>query len=358
MRYVSEIEVSGEVLTIKDREARNGLDSLKEYIETLPAPTDNKLTELVVIGDSFTLGVTTGGILPVEQQLPTLLSKYLGLNLHNYGISEYGYTIAGKLFMMQAQTANNDNSYDHTKVKYVAIIGGINDVNHNPDGDIAGSANALRSYLQGVFPNAKIVQFPCWGGVSFTTFASWKVFSALGYGDDPNTPVYYYPECTTALVGYPQYVCDDNIHPTAVGYDILAKCMLALLNGTYYERRTNSYIIAPNAHDGWNTDNLTIYMDRDSITFAGSISATKDITVNDLDVCDIPAPFTFPTPLSLSIPRADLSGVTSVVCEFTPPLTLTSAYTVGNIRIFTDGGKTITNGTTFPINMTIRRRPF
>ena len=352
MRYVSEFEVSGEVLTIKDKEAREEIVRLTEHID------NEKLTELVIIGDSFTQGVTAGGFVPIEQQLPTLLGKYLGLNVHNYGISEYGYTIAGKLFMTQAQTANNDNSYNHNKVKYVAIIGGINDVNHNPDGDIAGSANALRSYLQGVFPNAKIVQFPCWGGVSFTTFDSWKVFGALGYGDDPNTPVYYYPECTTALVGYPQYVSSDNIHPTAFGYEILAKCMVALLNGTYYERRRNSYITAPTAHEGWNTNNLTIYMDKDCITFAGSITATKDITVDDLDVCDIPAPFTFPTPLSCSIPRGDLSGITSVVCEFTPPNTLTSMNTVGNIRIFTDGGKTITNGTTFPINMTVRRRPF
>lgn len=347
MRYVSEFEVSGEVLTIKDKEAREGIDRLN----------DEKLTELVVIGDSFTQGVTAGGVVPIEEQLPTLLGKYLGLNVHNYGISEYGYTIAGKLFMTQAQTANNDNSYDHSKVKYVAIIGGINDVNFNPDGDIAGSANALRSYLQGAFPNAKIVQFPCWGGVSFTTFASWKVFGALGYGDDPNTPVYYYPECTTALVGYPQYVSNDNIHPTAFGYDILAKCMLALLNGTYYERRRNSYITAPTAHDGWNTDNLAIYMDKDCITFSGTVVATKDITSDDLDICDIPAPFTFPTSFSTAVARFDLTGAV-LTLQFTPPLTLTNAQTTGNITLFADGGKTIVSGTTIPIYVSVRRRPF
>lgn len=347
MKYVSEFEVGGEVLTIKDKEAREGVDKIN----------GEKLTELVVIGDSFTQGVTAGGIVPIEQQLPTLLGKYLGLNVHNYGISEYGYTIAGKQFMTQAQNANNDNSYDHSKVKYVAIIGGINDVNFNPDGDIAGSANALRSYLQGAFPNAKVVQFPCWGGVSFTTFASWKVFGALGYGDDPNTPVYYYPECTTALVGYPQYVSNDNIHPTAFGYDILAKCMVALLNGTYYERRRNSYITAPTAHEGWNTDNLAIFMDNDCITFSGTVVSTKDITSDDLDICDIPAPFTFPTTFSTAVARFDLTGAV-LTLEFTPPLTLTSAQTTGNITLFADGGKTIVNGTTIPIYVSVRRRPF
>lgn len=345
MKYVSEFDLNGEVVAVKDREARDVIDRIEK-------------TELVVIGDSFTQGVTAGGIVPTEQQLPTLLAQYLGLRLHNYGVSGSGYTIAGNLFMSQAERANKDTTYDHNKVKYVAVIGGINDVNFNSSADVAGSANALRSYLQRSFPAAKIVQFPCWGSVSFTTFDSWKVFGALGYGDDPNAPVYYYPECTTALVGYPQYVSTDNIHPNLFGYDILAKCMVSLLHGTYYERRTSSYITAPTAHDGWDTSNLAIYMDKDCITFAGSIKATKTIGADDVDVCDIPAPFTFPTPLSCSIPRRDLTGITSVVCDFAPPVTLSSSYTVGGMRIFADGGSTITVGTTFPINMTIRRRPF
>lgn len=374
MRYVSEFEVSGEVHPIKDKEARTEIDELTKHtnneinrvtnhideeVDRLTKYIDDaKLTELVVIGDSFTKGITAGGVVPKEQQLPTLLGKYLDLTVHNYGISEYGYTIPGKLFMTQAQTAEKDTSYDHNKVKYVAIIGGINDVNFHSDGDIAGSANALRSYLQGIYRNAKIVQFPCWGGVSFTLNNSWKVFGALGYGDDPNTPVYYYPELTTALVGYPQYVSNDDVHPTGLGYVILAKCMVALLNGTYYEQRRNCYITGPKAHPGWDTSNLTIYMDKDTITFDGVVTATETITVDTLDVCDIPAPFTFPHEIAVPIQRNDLSGKASVGAMFTPPLTLSSWHTIGQIRVFTDAGVAMVKGTNLQIHVTVRRRPF
>lgn len=383
-KEVKEFEVLGQVIPVKDAVARENIETLsrqtnmqistvnqrvfnvEEDVNSFKQQTTenfNKkvtaLTELVFIGDSFGTGYQAGGgVLPTDKRIPNLFAKYTGLNLHNYSVNASGYTIADNTFYSQALSASNDNSFDHNLVKYCVVLGGINDVNFNSDANIKSASANLRSKLYEAFPNCKVLQFPNWGGVSFNTFNSWKVFSQIGYSTD-NNPVYYYPYNALCLVGYPQYVNDDNIHPNESGANIIAKSMVSLINGSYYNHGDVSYI-HPVAHDGWDTSALTIYMTKETINCFGFIKATKEITGDDLDVCDLPAPFTFPVGCSFLGLRSDVLSTTEQAIQVyvNPPLTLTSAPTIGNITLGVDAGKTIASGAQIAITFSIPRLPF
>lgn len=365
-KYVKEFEVLGETVKIKDEEARQNVVLLDKNTTEKFADVDkalgkkvDELTELVFIGDSFSTGYQPNGSYLIEtQRIPNLFAKYTGLNLHNYAVNGSGYTINENTFYTQALSAIGDTSYDHSLVKYCVVLGGINDVNFNSSANIGEASASVRAILYENFPNCKVLQFPNWGGVSFTTFNSWNVFGSIGYSVD-NYPVYYYPYNALCLVGYPNYVNSDNIHPNSIGASIIAKSMVALINGSYYTHGRGSYI-HPTAHDGWDTSNLTLYMSKDTINCFGFIKATKQITGDDLDVCDIPAPFTFPVPVFFLGIRTDVVSTLeqSIQVYVTPPITLTDNPTVGKINLGVDATKTIESGTLIGITFSIPRLPF
>lgn len=110
-------------------------------------------THAVFIGDSITFGQ---GASSQSNRWSTLLCAWFGLVEHNYAIGGTGW-IAGNdqsRFDGQCRSAAADKSYDHAKVKYVFMFGGVNDGQRM---DAVEHARTCVGILREAFPGARII---------------------------------------------------------------------------------------------------------------------------------------------------------------------------------------------------------
>lgn len=116
----------------------------------------DEATELVVIGDSYAQGI---GASDTAHRYANIVANSLGLNLHNYAIGGTGFNNQGGggngRFDNQMNTAVNDRSCPHDKVKYVIVEGGTNDW-----GDTTTARTVTQTICEQAaenFPNARIL---------------------------------------------------------------------------------------------------------------------------------------------------------------------------------------------------------
>lgn len=339
MSDVKEFEVLGRVINIKDAQARNLINAMQK---------DVSLTELVVLGDSYSQGYLSGGAY-AQYPMPVVIANMLHLNLHNFGVNASGFTISGNDFAMQAANAIADTTYDHTKVKYVMVIGGINDYMHSLDvSAVHTAAVSLYSTLSAAFKNAKIVYAPCWTSVSIDTKAN-KVFLDAGrvpeIADVPIITLYDNLKC---LLGYPDLMGADNVHPTETGYYTLASNIVAMLSGGILPRGRDIEV-TPTA--AWDTSNLLVTRGEDSIHVSGYAKALQIITLSDLQIGTIGAGCAFARSDTDRTYRF-LAGVWNnndnqgkmVKGLITGSFDVPSGYQDGDIYLFHDFGGTINAG--------------
>ena len=334
-KYVSNFKILDEVVYVKDEEARQALQNLK-----VP------LSELVVLGDSYTKGFLSGGTYAAEP-IPEILAEYLGLNLHNYGVNAAGYTIPGNTFYSQANNAIADTSYDHNLVKYVIVIGGINDVNNNPSGDHAGASKLLVATLASAFTNAEIILAPCWGAVSLPDFQE-AIFRNICYITDQDTyrtrVLYDNIKC---LIGYKELMGNDNVHPTQEGYRILATNIYGMLSGSPVVRGKDISITALN---GWNITYMKVYRNENGFRAFGFVTPSANVTSSNSDICNVEANGTFAGSIYAT---CSTSGGSACCVEWDPGVALTSAPVNGKLSVYHDLGVTITAGTNILIDIQV-----
>lgn len=342
--------------------------------DKIDAITDAELTELVFIGDSFGTGYNSEGDSYIEsKRIPTRLAAQLHLNLHNYAVNAAGYTITDNTFLSQANAAIADTSFNHSKVKYIVIFGGINDVNNHDSSlsyaslrtAVANAAHTVIYTLANHFTNVDIIIMPNWGAVSFTTFDSWVVFNSLAYFGLATTSrnIRVITDSAMALVGYTNLVQSDNIHPNELGSMVYANCLASLINGSRFKwtalgYKTDYYV--PSSTTGWNNSQLTIYKNGYDFCVMGYTKANTTITASNLSnypiAVDIPRPFTFPVEQIVTGIRSDTGEAVGIL--ITPPLTLSdSNYTEGKITLV---GLTssLAVSTTISISAVIPGKPF
>ena len=139
------------------------IQDLKDDINTL----DNRfLTEMVVIGDSY----SSRTYLSSQYELwCERVAKILNLNLRNYADPGAGFLADGderqSTFSSQINEAYNDDNFQNSKVKYVFIYGGTNDLRYYPTSNVKSVyINAYNSTLENArtkFPKAKIIYLGC-----------------------------------------------------------------------------------------------------------------------------------------------------------------------------------------------------
>ena len=88
------------------------------------------------------------------------LSKYLNLNYVNYAVS--GATITSvnpdNNIDMQITRFNNDNSYMHQKIKYIFLLGGLNDYGRGTSAsNLYQKINSLYNQFKNILPDAEFV---------------------------------------------------------------------------------------------------------------------------------------------------------------------------------------------------------
>ena len=112
-----------------------------------------ELTEMVVFGDSWSDPEVTDAI------WGAYLAGKLNLSVHNYAknAARIANTVTNNL-AAQVTTAEGDTSYNKDKVKYVFIVGGINDYRNNTNKQTVADAAVLAiERCKTLYPNAKIL---------------------------------------------------------------------------------------------------------------------------------------------------------------------------------------------------------
>lgn len=116
---------------------------------------------MVIVGDSWS---DKGYQIPdVTQKWPDIAAKQMGVQVKNYAIGGTGFLVNNnKTFLEQMDEAIADTSYNHSKVKYVAVMGGINDWNAgnttNPD-SWTTQIRQIYNNATAAFPNAVVKIF-------------------------------------------------------------------------------------------------------------------------------------------------------------------------------------------------------
>lgn len=335
-KYADKMVIMEENIPLRDVDAQSKISKMN---------SDIYKTELVILGDSYTQGYLAGGTF-ASPNMSEQIASGLGLNLHNYGVSASAYTFPTNNIAEQATNAINDTSYDHSKVKYIIIIAGINDVNLGDHAAVISASQAVQTMLTSAFPNATLVLAPCWGATSLID-SSEKVFR------DICTPinaagariVSLYKNITT-LSGWRSLMGSDSIHPTVEGYGVLAKQIVAMLNGGWNPRGKKITSITPGAN--WDLSGLSIYRTEDSIRFFGLVEATATITDTSIPICtfDPDACFigNFFQPVASTFGWVNIWGVDGV--------NLTSAPVDGSLKVLNNSG-TINAGDRITFNFEI-----
>lgn len=183
----------------------------------------NNLTELVVVGDSYTALSASNWAELVAQQLH--------LNLHKHGTSSMGY-----VHSVNGQTFIDNLSWGETqeiknKTKYVICYGGINDKSENI-ATVKTNVKAFCTQAKIMYPNAQVIivgpQAPASNILGFmdliNAIQSACLESAVSYSNA-------FDWLISNQYNYTETYGLDLVHPSELGYNIIASKMLNLING-------------------------------------------------------------------------------------------------------------------------------
>ena len=186
--------------------------------------TINELT--IFFGDSYS-AYTDG--------LPDQLSKLLGIPRENYKTfakSGIGYVRPSDgitLYGLVEQAIAAYTEAEKLKVKNIYFFAGINDTNPEQDKSLVeSSATLCYSTLKGVFPNAKIYTGMPYPNHTLTR-RKLQIPAAISSAALASGSVYL-PHLYLALIGKPDYMSVDGIHPNASGFQYLSRYIYSVIN--------------------------------------------------------------------------------------------------------------------------------
>lgn len=195
---------------------------------------------MVFIGDSITVGYGLSS--PTTQSYPYLLSEQLGMTPHVYAQSGAGFVQASTIapyntLSTLAGRAVDDDSFQHSDVEYVMLMGGINDGYEQATQAATNATSALRS-LKASFPNAEIYFGVCpTCGISRQN--SKKVNGGI-IAQSPNIETLTNVALSLpwvriidawGLLWFNVGATDDGLHPNANGHRLLTSCLLSIMDG-------------------------------------------------------------------------------------------------------------------------------
>lgn len=218
-----------EVLAFDGRIAKNADDiaAVKTVADNLESHVG---TEFIVIGDSWsdTDPSTTPYI-----KWPITFQKYTRMNIHNY--ARNGASVVGSTpdpgqsgnFLGQVNTAIADDSFDHSKVELIVIMGGVNDYRSGRTfSEVADAWSGHIASLTAAFPKARIVSF-----LNYQIFLSrdewnWTNLAKRIIRERSGCPIH-------SMIGWvsgSQFIAD-KVHPNDAGYRQLCSNMIACCFG-------------------------------------------------------------------------------------------------------------------------------
>lgn len=344
-KEVTNFKVLGEVIQVADETARNSIQQAETEINSIKA---KEKTELVVLGDSYAISYLSDGTTS-EPNVADCVGEQLGLTVHNYAIGGSGYTV-GTTFSTQLDNAIADTSFDHSKVKYVLVLGGINDMNFNKTADHKTASKALQNRIANNFPSAEIIIVPNWAAPGLIASDELIYRNICTSDDNHNNKVRFFYDNLKLFMGWRDLIGSDNIHPTVSGYKKLSENIASFISNGSYVPSGKNYSVTPGT--GWNTENVNIYRGENHIRIYGSASATQTITTSEMTI------FTADADTAIwagnVYPVAFISGINSVVpLEFIPGNNFHDNLVDSKFNLYFDMGTTITSGSSLVFDVTI-----
>lgn len=216
-----------EVADVKDQisDANASIGNINTQIGEMKTQIDEIETEVrdgiyLCLGDSWVAEGTIANIVAKQKNLTLINKAVSGASFTAY--AAYVKTIAEEINEAVSQIS------DASLVKLVTLVAGVNDVSHHGEIDQSdinsAAAQALKS-IRSNFPNAEIV---------FAADAPYSTdFLSLSYYytavDQLQRISYYNQVCFVNLYGMfnnSSYYKEDNLHPNAPGYGLVASMIL------------------------------------------------------------------------------------------------------------------------------------
>lgn len=243
--YFDDLDVTQEINNKIDSLVSNGTMSnlLEPICEDYFQELSNEIDELsekhimCVIGDSWSIP----NYPYIESQSKiwhSLLANLLNLTVKNYAKSGAGYTRETNSFDTQVQNLINAN-LDKSKIDYIFILGGINDLDLGTPATLQNAAISLFNTLKTNFPNSKIIAIGC--------NTQYKIHAGKLNPDYNNQLITRYIEQATKFAGvgfidimpallatnaFNTYTDQYVPHPNETGMSFLASYIFSALNGT------------------------------------------------------------------------------------------------------------------------------
>lgn len=263
---------------------KQDIATLNTTIQTLQNTTVHTVenTPIVFIGDSTTQGY--GATKPATDRWTTKICDYFHAEQHNYAVGGSGFTVNGQSangrFDLQAQTAANDNRFDHTKVRLIFISGGVNDNKTAPDTAAKTNAKICLTTLRNAFPNAKIMTII---GVSGNLEYGKHALGDIGIIN--RIPFYldmiqYMQQKNCATIDGWRLIstnikmqADDRVHPNTNGYAYIAGQILNTLLGGAITYEDSNYVWDLTSYSSIDST-LNIQCQQNTITLQGRLNYT------------------------------------------------------------------------------------
>lgn len=253
---------------------------------------------MVIIGDSFSY--SAGGYTETPYWWE-YVERRCGITAKNYAQGGCGYTVGSKTFIAQANEAVADTSYDHARVKYCVVLGGVND--HGAYNSTL--VNAVVQALINEFTNAKIlIAFNTGRARDDSNTARQSVFKWLAESGTPHCSI----ACVENIDGAIQ--SNDSVHPTTDGSAIIADYISANLGIGTFDYIENAWNIPINSNNVlFSVLNRQIKVVGDELKVALRIKQTGDASYQ---TCKLTFPTIIGTEYNGAWYRAIMSKVTSL----------------------------------------------
>ena len=213
---------------------------------------------ILFIGDSIVHGY---GASSKAHRFSTLLANKLGLTEVNHSSPGAGFvhisTIDNKTLIDCVNEAISDDSFDHSRVKYLILEGGIND---NNAGNIVNAANTVMSKLRNEFTSARrIFMNTLTAGGKTTEVQSYINTGASGpfvgrigivgmYNIINTAQSAAYANMFTPLdcwnwLSFTDGFSSDGVHPTDAGHERIANMMYGILRNGVMPPQSRNVVV-------------------------------------------------------------------------------------------------------------------
>lgn len=196
----------------------------EQYVAPPPAAIGDQEAEgpvVAFLGDSYTVGARASN---EATRWSSLVSKELGWSEQNFGIADTGYLVEGSM-ENGVPYADRIPAIAEANPEIVVVSGGLNDM-FSSTADIVSAINTTYTELRAALPDARIIAVsPLWTAGEPVPVQMVALNDAVRAAASSVNAEYV--DLGQPLVGHPEWMHSDKVHPLDEGYAAIAEAFLA-----------------------------------------------------------------------------------------------------------------------------------